>query len=305
MISAQIDNNKKNEIIEKLKPFQIENSSEYVSFFAKFNDTNLTIYSNSKNLLYKIIINGPIEEQLGRKLELNFTKQAVKTNQEIDYYNDDEQIGSDEVGFGDFFGPIVVVAACCDNKTLLNVVRKYNIQDSKKMNDENILSIVPKFINKVSYSCLLVSPRKLNELFEKGYNLNKIKCILHNQALSNVKKKNPAITNFFVDKFTPETKYYSYISNEPNIVRNVVFMTKGESHFPSVALASVIARYTFLTYMIDQSKKYNTTFPYGASKKVDDFALNLTKKLGIDETKYLVKQTFKNYKTLLDSIKEI
>ena len=49
-------------------------------------------------------------------------------------------IGCDEVGVGDYFGPIVTCACYIDN-TNLEKFKKLKIKDSKKLSDEYILQI--------------------------------------------------------------------------------------------------------------------------------------------------------------------
>ena len=57
-------------------------------------------------------------------------------------------IGSDEVGTGDYFGPIVVTA-CYVKKEDIPYLEELGIKDSKKMTDEKILEVVPKIIKKL------------------------------------------------------------------------------------------------------------------------------------------------------------
>ena len=92
--------------------------------------------------------------------------------------------------------------------------------------------------------------------------------------------------------------YYEYIKGEKNELKNITFEIHGEEKFPSVALASCIARYVFLEKMEILNKKYNVEIPYGASKIVDDFALNFKNKYGLEELKKITKTNFKNFKKL-------
>ena len=78
-------------------------------------------------------------------------------------------------------------------------------------------------------------------------------------------------------------------------MKGISFKTKGESLFPSVALASVIARYSFLLEKEKLEKKYGLEFPCGAGKKVDEFKKILLGKVGQEEYDKLVKKNFKNY----------
>ena len=95
------------------------------------------------------------------------------------------------------------------------------------------------------------------------------------------------------------TKYYKYIEKENPILHDIYFHTKGETYFPSVALASVIARYSFLEKMDAISKKYNVKIPFGAGGQVEKFASDFLKKFGQKELDKIVKQNFKTYKKVL------
>ena len=52
-------------------------------------------------------------------------------------------IGSDEVGTGDYFGPIVVTASYVDQADM-SFIEDLGVRDSKKLTDEKILEIAPK-----------------------------------------------------------------------------------------------------------------------------------------------------------------
>ena len=70
---------------------------------------------------------------------------------------------------------------------------------------------------------------------------------MHNRALLNMHKEYPDVINIFVDQFVEGKTYYKYLDDKnEEKVKGIYFKTKGESYFPSVALASVIARYSFL-----------------------------------------------------------
>ena len=127
--------------------------------------------------------------------------------------------------------------------------------------------------------------------------MNQIKAMAHNYVLDKLHRRCPYVKNIYVDQFTPENKYYEYLSgiSPENIQKNIVFREKGELCFPSVALASNIARYTFLQYMSELGEKYGVKIPLGASKEVNEFAKKFINKFGIDEFNKIVKQNFKNY----------
>lgn len=299
MLETKINSLQKQELEDKFKDFKVETNQLYLDFKAIFLDTTISIYSNSKKQLFKLLIKGPQEQEIANQLNLCFEEKVAKKECIPDSYtNYENQIGSDEVGFGDFFGPIVVVGVYFKEKDK-KLLEEYNIQDSKKLNDKKINEIVPKILSKFAYSLLVVNNEKLNSLFDSGYNLNRIKSILHNTVLLNLQKKiKRNDVSIYIDQFTEPERFYSYLSDQSEEIQNVVFKTKGESYFPSVALASCIARFAFINKMNELNKKYNMTFPYGASTVVDNFTQEFIKKYGKEELIKVCKKNFKNYKKL-------
>lgn len=294
-VSFQIDEKIRDQIITFYQDYQIKNDGEYILFCAKYEKIVITIFQSKKG--YKALFAGPncLQEAkiFNNEAKLNIPKEKNVTQ----FIDISSQIGSDEVGFGDFFGPLVVVA-CIYEPSLKVILDK--IDDSKKLTDEFILNFVPQIIDKVTFSKLTVHNEKYNSLIAQNYNMNKIKAILHNQALYNLSKKRPDITAFYIDQFCNEESYFKYVKNEKHIVSHITFMTKGESHFPSVALASMIARYSFLKEMEALNKKYQMEFVFGASKKTDEFAKKFIEKYSLTELDKVCKKNFVNYTYLLD-----
>lgn len=215
----------------------------------------------------------------------------------------EDQIGSDEVGTGDFFGPIIVAAVLL-NKEKINEIIKNEIKDSKKIGNSKILKIGKFIIENYPYVHIKLDNEKLNKLSNK--NMNEIKCLLHNKLLFDLHSKYPKITFFCIDQFVSKEKYYKYLekNNIKDIIKNVIFKTKGEDYFPSVAAASIVARYFFLKEINKINQKYHTNFPLGAvDKNIVSFAIKFIKENGINEFKKIVKIRFKNYNRILDLIK--
>ena len=193
---------------------------------------------------------------------------------------------------------MVVVAAFVRGKDL-KTLEDFGVKDSKKVTDEKIREIAPGLLKKFFVSKLSLPNEKYNELIAKGENMNSIKAKMHNRALLNMFKKFPDTRNIFVDQFVAESKYFAYL-NDPNEqkVINIVFKTKGESYYPCVALASVIARYAFLLEKDALEKKYGMKIPFGAASQADEFAKKFIKKFGLAEFDKICKKNFANYKEL-------
>ena len=202
------------------------------------------------------------------------------------------QAGSDEVGTGDYFGPVCVCASYV-TKDDVNFLVKLGVRDSKQMSDADMLKIGPLLMERIPHSLLIVPPQKYNQVHESN-NLNAIKAKLHNQAYINLAKKIELPSFKIIDQFTPETSYYRYLKNEPQIIRGIHFETKAEDKYLSVAVGSIISRYGFLKTWEEMEQKYNMTLPKGSGDKVDVGAQEFVERYGFDRLGEVAKLHFKN-----------
>lgn len=205
-------------------------------------------------------------------------------------------IGSDEVGTGDFFGPITVVAAYV-RKQDIPVLKELGVQDSKNLKDDKIIEIAKQLVTFVPHSLLSLHNVKYNQLQMSGMSQGKLKALLHNQAIRHVLEKiSPEKPEaILIDQFAKEEIYYSYLKGQKQIMReNVLFSTKAESIHLGVAAASMIARYAFVCHMDNLSQKAGFTIPKGAGPAVDKAAARLILDKGIDALPEFVKLHFAN-----------
>lgn len=212
------------------------------------------------------------------------------------------QVGSDEVGTGDTFGPVVVACALLDKEDI-DLIEDLNIKDSKELNDDQIEYIASKLIKQVKYSYCILSNSKYNSVHKK-YNLNAIKAILHNEVYLKLESKYPLPKLCVVDAFCEENKYYEYLESIDKIKKGLTFKTKAENKYPSVAVASIIARYYFIKEMDKLSKKYNMKLAKGSSNPIlKDQIKTIINRYGKDELNNVAKMHFKNVVELLKQVK--
>lgn len=209
-------------------------------------------------------------------------------------------IGSDEVGTGDYFGPIVVTS-CLVNTDNIDFLLELGIRDSKKMSDEEILNVVPKIIKKIPYNTYILKNCEYNKMQEKDINMNKIKAILHNKVLACFSDKNKYHYDYtVVDQFEYPKSYYNHIKDAKYKVYGITFLTKAEDQCLSVACASVISRYIFLKEMEKLSNLMGIELPKGANNTVDEVATMIVKKYGKDKLNDIAKINFKNTERILN-----
>ena len=299
-ITLKFDLNRYEEIKKYYADYVTGETGEYLDFAAKFEDAIIKGYLSKKDRRKVVFsgLNADIEAKKWDDTVLLFGEEKPleeKREEKLHYVDFGEQIGSDEVGVGDFYLPMIVVAAYI-NKHQYQRLKELGIADSKKLSDKKIRELGPTLIKEFEYSRLTLSNEKYNEMIAKGENLNSLKAKMHNRALSNLHQKYIDVIAIYVDQFVSEQKYYSYLSKDDEpIVKGISFKTKGESRFPCVALASVIARYSFLLEKEKLEAKYGLKFPFGAGKQADEFKKVLLEKVGPEEFDKLVKKNFKNY----------
>jgi ribonuclease HIII len=205
-------------------------------------------------------------------------------------------IGSDEVGTGDYFGPITVVATFVSKEDFAELT-ELGVKDSKGMKDDQISKIAKILIKKIPYSLLVLPNEKYNSLQAKGMNQGKMKAMLHNQALLHLKKKlTTPYDGILIDQFVERGIYYRYIADQKDKVQedNMFFQTKAESLHLSVAAASIIARYAFVKEMDKLSEQAGFEIPKGAGNHVDKAAAKLIEIHGVDALTKFCKVHFAN-----------
>ena len=183
--------------------------------------------------------------------------------------NNFPQIGSDECGKGDFFGPLVVTAAYI-NKDVLDFVLSLGVVDSKLLSDSKINIIAEKLLNnqEFKFESLVLEPHIYNRLFNKYRNLNLILAKAHSKVINELLQKHYC-NNVIIDKFA-ELRF-DVENNFPEVKFTKIH--KAES-FLSVASASIISRYYFNQWF-EKQKLSGFDFPKGSSAKTDMYVKKL------------------------------
>lgn len=273
-------------------------NNPYLFFTAKVKDISISCYKDKKSN-YKVIYTSNDKDNLLKEVRKYNSSITIKNIIDDDKKNDfvvlSKQIGSDEVGKGDFFGPLIVVSSFVEEKDL-KLLEELRITDSKKISDEHHLEVGKILKRKIKNYSICVSPLKLSKMNEEGININKTLALLHNLSHQKLIDKYNLSSDIpvFVDQFESLTSYRNQLKDEI-IKNNLFFQTQGETHYPSVAASSCIARYLFLTKWKEMEEKFNTTIPKGASSDVNKAYLNLRKTYSKEELKPYVKTFFQTY----------
>lgn len=302
-IVFKISDNLKDKVIEFYKDRALEKHPPYSIFQVKDYDCVITLYESGKLMFQGIGADIEAsywmeEERIlnKRDLQSELKSEQEKKDKKAEELNDDRfknisTIGSDEVGTGDYFGPIIVTASFVDIKKK-SFLYELGVRDSKKITDEKIMSIAPTLIKEFPHVTYILTPSDYNRLGIT--NMNKVKAILHNKVLYALKEKNYNYDKIVVDQFCYPVKYYEHIKATPNKVTNITFTTHAEDKCLSVAVSSIISRYIFIKEMEKLTKEININIPKGAGANVDEVGVKIVKQYGINKLNELAKLNFKN-----------
>ncbi len=202
----------------------------------------------------------------------------IYQSQELNY------TGCDEVGVGDFFGPVVYVAVTLDKKSIEYLsTHPVKINDSKKLTSIEINDIYNKLHQHITHQVKIVYDNDIidnhNSIAQKVYyhHLN----TLHNDKI-------------IIDLFTTLNSFKRY-SDQLNITwPHLVLETKADSKFISVALASIFSFFFFIKEMNKLNEKYQMTFPYGANNVIPT-AQKFIQIYSKEELATFCKTTFKTF----------
>ena len=304
----RVDNETKKLMADFYKDMKRDKTPPYAIFQADTGDTIVTLYESGKAMF----------QGVSADIEAGMWESIGKDKENIDYFIDREEVkekkeettipidissvGSDEVGTGDYYGPIVVTASYV-NKDDIPFLTELGVKDSKKLSDEQILKIVPKIIKKIKYKTIMLSNKEYNKNYGKDMNMNKIKAVLHNKVLTEMVKDNE-YDYIVVDQFEPESSYYKHLSEVPSPLKGITFITKAEDKCLSVTCSSLISRYIFVKEIDKLGDKYGIFLPKGANYYVEDVGIKLVEKYGINVLKEVAKLNFSNTDRILKEVRK-
>ena len=265
-------------------------------FQAKTTYATITAYKSGK-----VLFQGKSPQKEAAKWDKNQTfpmSEKKKTNtKEVPDFIHTSHIGSDESGTGDYFGPVTACAVYIQQDQIA-LLKEIGIQDSKKLTDQNILTLSEKIINmNIPYSLMILHNEKYNHLQLQGWSQGKMKAMLHHACISNVLHKigDRYYGGILIDQFCQPNIYKNHLLQEGiQVPDQTYFMTKAEDYSIAVATASIIARASFVKEMERLSKKVNMTLLKGASNKVDLQAASLIKDKGNEYLNSVAKVHFAN-----------
>lgn len=249
----------------------------YQQFLAKKAGIVINLYTNGK-----IVLGGADQAERTRVEEYLCSLEASQAVKLVKEYPAIEvsgtRIGTDEVGKGDYFGPLVVGGVIA-NDAQVEQLQELGVKDSKALSDTTIKTLavkIRKFLQPAQHTFILINPAKYNMLHkEMGNNVNRILGWGHARAIENLLIANPVCKTAIADQFGDQ----SYI--EKALMRNgkkinLIQSPKGERE-ATVAAASILARAELVDRFYEMNNTYGLTFPKGSTDVIETakkFVLN-------------------------------
>ena len=296
-VVIRVNDEIKEKMIEYYKDKRRDKVIPYVVFQAQEEDTVITMYESGK-VMFQGTSADVDAAMWGVALENTKEAKEEKKKSNQQYYHC-SAVGSDEVGTGDYFGPIVVSSAYV-SKENIPWLEELGVKDSKKLTDDKILEIVPQIVKKIPYKSMILTNKEYNERYSADNNMNKLKAILHNNVLVKLTSEIRDYDYVIVDEFAKKNVYFSYLKESNNVFRNITFMTKGEDKSLAVACASMISRFIFIKEFDKLGDKIDEFLPKGAGDAVNEIGKKIVDKYGDDILRDIAKLNFKNTEKILE-----
>jgi len=212
-------------------------------------------------------------------------------------------VGSDEVGVGDYLGPLVVASVYVEDHQI-EALQALGIRDSKGLTDDRIGFMAEKIKDMLTFKLVIFENKYYNAMIDQGLNAHVVKSFLHNKAIGELISDLPTYPEYIiVDEFVSKEWHFKYLNKLPkkqDVVKdNLYFVKKGETVHIAVAAASILARYAFINYMNDLSQQYDMEILKGASSKVDACSKKFLEAHGEAAFKNLCKWHFANTKRVI------
>lgn len=174
------------------------------------------------------------------------------------------QIGIDESGKGDYFGPLVIAGVYVAHEQE-EQLRAAGVRDSKTLSDKKAGELAVQIRRLCPHSVVVIGPERYNSLYASFKNLNRLLAWGHARALENLLAKVPC-DRVVADQFGDERFLKNALMAKGRTV-TLIQKPRAEEEV-AVAAASIIARAEFLRRLQELSTRYGVSLPKGASDAV-------------------------------------
>lgn len=207
------------------------------------------------------------------------------------------QIGVDESGKGDFFGPLCVAAVYVSPETSV-ALQRLGVRDSKVLSDGFILKEAgPKIRQICPFAVLELAPNTYNRLYQQFGNLNALLAWGHATVIAELTQKTGCF-RVVIDQFGHEGLVLSALAKKQVGEVHLTQRHRGEEEL-AVAAASILARESFLRGLEKLGDSIGVILPKGCGSVVPQEALSILRHQGQEALLCLCKHHFKTLKEVL------
>ena len=174
----------------------------------------------------------------------------------------DNWIGSDESGKGDYFGPLVVAAVHVDESSALTLAEA-GVRDSKTVSDDRTARLADMIMAERPHSMVVIGPERYNELYAKVGNLNHLLAWAHARAIEDLLLEQDC-RRAVVDRFAKGGVLAAALMEKGSTLK-IEEKVRGESD-TAVAAASMLARARFVSELESLSEQCGISLHPGAGE---------------------------------------
>lgn len=259
-----------------------ETKPQYTYWQLKVKGIVYTAYTSGK-----VLIQGKDITESNKYIQEDSIPESVTNNRY-------PQAGSDEVGCGDYLGPIVVGICSIPNKKVANLLLDNGLKDSKDLSENKIMELDKLIRKHAIVSTIVLKPEQYNKWTAKGMNMVDIKCHLHKMAWEALQRKEDLPGLRVIDGFCTKERYDKTVKN--TTVKGIQFIPKADGEYVSCMCGAVVARAKFLRLMQAMEREWNTLFERGGNEKADMSAVKFVQEHSFDELEKVAKLNFANTK---------
>lgn len=171
------------------------------------------------------------------------------------------QIGIDESGKGDYFGPLVIAGVYVSFEQEVSL-QEAGVRDSKTLTDKRAAILSEHIRRTCPYTVVAIGPERYNCLYSSFKNLNRLLAWGHARAIENLLEA-VSCERIVADQFGDERFLNNALMKKGQSVQ-LIQKPRAEVEI-AVAAASIVARAEFLRRLQDLGGKYGIALPKGAS----------------------------------------
>ncbi len=199
------------------------------------------------------------------------------------------QIGIDESGKGDYFGPLVIAGVYVAREQE-EPLRAAGVRDSKMLSDKQAAAFAEQIRVLCPFTIVAIGPERYNSLQASFKNLNRLLAWGHARAIENLLEKVPC-DRVVADQFGDERFLNNALMAKGQAVK-LIQKPRAEEEV-AVAAASIIARAEFLRRLQELSTRYGVALPKGASDMVITAGKEFVRRHGTEALGQVAKLHFR------------